>query len=305
MECFCLKLIIDGQNIFSIWHTDGFVCKNHRILTFADENAAMHHAENHGIQLICQGDTVNCDITDLNDCNAIADLWNTASDAASSADLHFSGDDNEYSELYAKIVSGCNLPALEHDDFQPKWTVHETGMLRNILTSAETVLKTAVSPLPLRIYALAAVNSGYITADRLRELAFSRIERTISPEAWVIDLAAADNDNEITAVLAEAWNSDTYSHDEYRCSMMGHYYLRYKENRLSLTDFLRICGDYSDAYGITDCEDFYAPLTELEKNPSLEYDADFIGSIDRLCSEWAEIAFGQIKLLTEYMEVWE
>ena len=65
-------------------------------------------------------------------CDGVLELWNICSDAARTAGIPFSSDacDGATQGAYAKLVAGCNLPALRGGGppYIPEWGDAETAL---------------------------------------------------------------------------------------------------------------------------------------------------------------------------------
>lgn len=263
MKYYLTELIFRNESRFALWFTDdkdGFVCEKYRIVSFDSRCNAEKYAHENGI-VLCGDSEVKCFADDLSDHSAVIDLWNTAADAAVSVGEYFSGSEKDKNELYNKLFSACDIPAMEQKAAAIQLTVHETGELAYIIKEAEKLINFAVSSVSLPDYLFPVVYSRYFDHDRAMDIIYSLIESSDKPADWLIDASlCSDRDELIKVIIPYRQGMPEDPMD----SALGFYYLLYSEGRESLKDMLMKCGNFCDAYGPIDCGVFYDMVNRLE-----------------------------------------
>lgn len=147
---------INDDRYYTIWYTgttDGFITENERLLYFKELGDLKEYARSHELPLgdgitNFNGDRIMSDIDPEINCSPVLDLWNIISDMAGSLHIKFSGDDKAYNTEYAKLISGCGLPALEHGHFEPEWTKGERDNIKRIIGEGIYILNSAFNAPP-------------------------------------------------------------------------------------------------------------------------------------------------------------
>lgn len=142
---------INDDRYYTIWYTDdtdGFITENERLLYFKELSDLKEYAHSHELPLgdgiaYFNGDRIIGNTDPEINCSPVLDFWNIISDMAGSLHIKFSGDDKAYNTEYAKLISGCGLPALEHGHFEPEWTKGERDNIKRIISEGTCILNSA------------------------------------------------------------------------------------------------------------------------------------------------------------------
>lgn len=145
---YIIRFDINANHYYAIWYTDdsdGFITENESIVYFKNLNDLMQYTHDHKILLndgITYFNTAQIfdNIDSAINCDDVLNFWNIISDIASSLRIDFIGDNKIYNTEYAKLVSGCNLNALEHDYYEPDWTEKEVDNIKKIISEGLMIL---------------------------------------------------------------------------------------------------------------------------------------------------------------------
>ena len=148
---------------------------------------------------------------------------------------------------------------------------------------------------PTAHYLAAAAFSGFATVSDWRSWADREIEKTESPDYWVIALSLASTENDLLEPLSERMRAE-----ELECghriyignAKLGFIYWSFKLGRMSFAEFLAKAGDEADGgTGDLDCETVYGILNRLEERQAsgISWD-DLRNQVDELFAPFLRIA---------------
>lgn len=124
--------------------------------------------------------------------------------------------------------------------------------------------------IPIAHYWLAPAYSKYSGYKEWQSWADKLIEKNENPDYWLLAMSLANDTDELYLALKDQLYQEEVSgcrpFNNIDNSMVGFYYLMYKDARLSTEEFLLKSGRQADGGTATiDCEEFYIPLNEFKK----------------------------------------
>lgn len=140
---FTVKITVSGRRFFLLWNAEYesvFLTDDKKdILVFTNLFNLTSYAKTNGIDLedgITPYDLDNITITaGTLDCKEITEKWNIISDLALTAGLELLGEDKRYHDIYDKLFFGCDLPAMNHPSYTPKWSAEEIAEINRTLAA--------------------------------------------------------------------------------------------------------------------------------------------------------------------------
>ncbi len=146
---YIVKFVIqNGKEYYTIWFSDEcdeFLTMNNRLLSRPSANELMSFAEEKGIVLengiSCYDlNMLNVNIRCCEDCSTVLNFWNIFSDLAKTFGISYVGDEIIYNDIYAKLLTGCNLPAFDQPEYTVSWEAEECMKIKMILNDGIDIL---------------------------------------------------------------------------------------------------------------------------------------------------------------------
>lgn len=152
MEYYLIEFFYNEKKALLIWYSDendGVIVNNGRVVFDSKENVMAYCIKN-AISLSEESNQFNYDEViscidktySSENCIKILDLWNFFSDVSASLKTVFMGDshDDAVSELYDKIVHGCNIEMLKHEEYHPVLSDDEKNILFEIMKNGRSLI---------------------------------------------------------------------------------------------------------------------------------------------------------------------
>lgn len=247
-----LTLTVDGKKRYIPLNESGgfFLTELRGIVSFDD----IKEAEKLGAgDMSVSSREVCCDIDSISEYGKISGLWEFADKVircmekcgrmtAESTFFHtYVYWKNKCGYLKTRLADGAEL------------TAKDAGWAAKFTEAARETILTALSDEPVWDYILGAFQSGYFTAERLREMAEHKLMNEEFPGGAVAELCCCD-DEEMEEFLAGE-NSRRENTALWKESVPGYFRLMWEEGRMTERDYMRRSGMWCDGY-YTDLDEF-------------------------------------------------
>ena len=152
-DYYIVHFIFQTASFYCIWYTedtDGLITEEGKLKYCSQLSELYYYCNENKINL-------NEEITEYNlnnlfkwvldntteiDCNYMLDTWNIISDIAHSLNERFYGDNNDVTDIYAKLFYGSNLPCINTggEEYIPVWNAQELEKLNKVFRSGISIL---------------------------------------------------------------------------------------------------------------------------------------------------------------------
>lgn len=154
-------------------------------------------------------------------------------------------------------------------------------------------------------FLFATAFSGYFSKKDWQEWADKRIMRSGKLDDWLINVSLSRDIDELSKALCDLLIDESHrikSIPPFSDAVIGYFYLKYLDGKLSLQDLLLKSGDEADGGegASVECEKFYAILNDVEKDIQLMEDSSFQKKISVLFEPFGKIAEQQKENLESY-----
>lgn len=118
---YIVEVKYEERSSFLLWHVDGFILSDNKLLVFKSLEEARAYADKENILVDDRVDSFDYSMTagliagieDKDKCGLILNLWNLLSDLSQATGIPFEGDRDDVLSLYEKLVFGSDLPMLK------------------------------------------------------------------------------------------------------------------------------------------------------------------------------------------------
>ena len=155
-------------------------------------------------------------------------------------------------------------------------------------------------------YIYIACVSGYYTKSNWQNWADRQILNNDEVQDWIYKVSLAKDIEELCIAVSDKKLEECYFEEHKSLpsdAIVGYYYIKYIENKISLYDLVDRLSDeddISETSSINEYEDFYRILKEIDVNDRLIEDKLFIKNIHDLFEPFREIAEKQKRQLELY-----
>ena len=146
---YIIEVKLDQIVFYLLWKDERFMLIDDKFLFFKGKTE-LHEFINEN-KLLVDEDVESYDLDSVIDlipqlkesekCNKILDCWNLFSDMAQTIGIFFSGDSDDISILYEKIVLGSNIETLKNAEYHPLLTNEENKLLESVLCDGISIFR--------------------------------------------------------------------------------------------------------------------------------------------------------------------